>query len=567
MKRIKVTENQAKMLQMFDKPKNIKITETQLNMVLESLGQQVSNNFKKYGKQIKGFRVEAAQTSLVHNEPTIELYDFAKEIIEFLKGLMINPGKAGFTSVWEQMGSTRNDVYKKMRDLGIVSIIENGEGKEFRVVRKNLKRKIRNLYNSLTENKPETMKGIDEDGGYPAGAEHDSRAPYNDNSTYTQRKETPEIFKVIYYNPEIAILESKGNLYFFYYENIDKKDFIEYSEVPYENTRDGYEYSDFDIDAYAIQGYVNDNIKNMVPGAGLDSFEQGDDFVKIDNEVKQGILSTWPNEKLATVLSKVSEDTVAGASGGGLFGGGSSGPFVGKLESLEEDGAGNIKGDGKEWSGDSKINQDDYAFYVLDRNKKKIMCGNEYKDDAIESMNQFKDQHPKKNIGVYTLKYLVSNGINPKDNLMWITQTELSEDTVAGASGDGGSSGPYVQPKIWAKSKNDHRLAKRSFWPTGKIVGQDTENDIEGIHEDAKTDTQYPNGEFVKIDDCTKLNNNKSAQNGGCSQGAVNNVVKGKTSKNSVISKNAIYNELAKKTGKSIEEVTRIISKYNKPLK
>lgn len=32
-------------------------------------------------------------------------------------------------------------------------------------------------------------------------------------------------------------------------------------------------------------------------------------------------------------------------------------------------------------------------------------------------------------------------------------------------------------------------------------------------------------GGFVKIDDCTKLNNNKEAQNGGCSIGAVDNVV------------------------------------------
>jgi hypothetical protein len=37
--------------------------------------------------------------------------------------------------------------------------------------------------------------------------------------------------------------------------------------------------------------------------------------------------------------------------------------------------------------------------------------------------------------------------------------------------------------------------------------------------------TQYSGGGFVETNDCTKLNNNKVAQNGGCSQGAVDNVV------------------------------------------
>jgi hypothetical protein len=545
MKKIKVTENQAKMLQMFDTPKNIKITERQLNLVLESLGQQVSSNFKKYGKQIKGFRVEAAQTPLVYNQQIVELYDFAKEIIEFLKGLMIKPGEAGFTPVWEQMGSTRNDVYKLMRDLGIVSIVENGSGKEFRVIRKNLKRKIKNLYDSLTQNnKPVT--DIDEDSGYyPSGAENDPSAPYNDNSEYTQRKKVPITYKVIYYNPEIAILENNGGLYYFYYENIDEKDFIDYSEVPYEHTRDGYEYYDFDIDGEAIQGYVNDNIKHLSMGSGLDDFEQGVDFIKIDKEVKDAILSTWPNEKLAEVLSQVIETT--GAAG-------SSGAFVGKLQLGELETT-------------TTINQDGYLFFILNRDDRKILGGNEYKEDVVDYFNELKEMYPDKNIGVYTLKYLVSKGINPNDDQQWSTNNGIKETTVAGASGDGGSSGPYIQPKIWAKSKKDHKLARKSFWPNGKMVGQDTENAIEGIHEDAQSDTQYPKGEFVKLDDCTKLNNNKEAQNGGCSQGSVDNVVKMKSSKNSVISKEGIYNEIAKKTGKTIEEVTSIISNYKKPLK
>ncbi len=41
-----------------------------------------------------------------------------------------------------------------------------------------------------------------------------------------------------------------------------------------------------------------------------------------------------------------------------------------------------------------------------------------------------------------------------------------------------------------------------------------------------ETITDYSKGGIVTFDDCTKLNNNKDAQNGGCSQGVVDDVVK-----------------------------------------
>lgn len=50
----------------------------------------------------------------------------------------------------------------------------------------------------------------------------------------------------------------------------------------------------------------------------------------------------------------------------------------------------------------------------------------------------------------------------------------------------------------------------------------------------AEKKTQWSGGAFVNIDDCTRLNNNKKAQNGGCSQGAVDNVVKLKKTKGNV---------------------------------
>lgn len=54
------------------------------------------------------------------------------------------------------------------------------------------------------------------------------------------------------------------------------------------------------------------------------------------------------------------------------------------------------------------------------------------------------------------------------------------------------------------------------------------------VKETAFDKTQWAGGEFVEFDDCTKLNNNKEAQNGGCSTGAIDNVVKLKKTKSNV---------------------------------
>lgn len=115
------------------------------------------------------------------------------------------------------------------------------------------------------------------------------------------------------------------------------------------------------------------------------------------------------------------------------------------------------------------------------------------------------------------------------------------------------SSGSYSTPKIWAKSKKDHIPSKKPTYPKGEIV----EN-----NKNFQTDTSYPEGEFVEFDKCVRIgNNDKTAINGGCSQGAVDGVVKTNKSKKSVISKEALYYEVAKKTGKKVEEVRKIIEK------
>lgn len=138
----------------------------------------------------------------------------------------------------------------------------------------------------------------------------------------------------------------------------------------------------------------------------------------------------------------------------------------------------------------------------------------------------------------------------------------VEETTVAGASADGGSSGPYVTPKMWAKSKKDWVMNKsdKTAWKKGTIVQKEMQPNIT-MESKNMTDTAYPEGEFVELDSCVRPGNNDKNIEGGCSQGAVDGVVKTKKTGKSVISKEALYYEVAKKTGKTIEEVKNILEK------
>lgn len=153
---------------------------------------------------------------------------------------------------------------------------------------------------------------------------------------------------------------------------------------------------------------------------------------------------------------------------------------------------------------------------------------------------------------------------------------ELQEQGIGGgASNTAGGGAQYATPGFPAsefmgtkgkKGKapvNKGITHKKTMYPKGKMV-KVTEAQLEMIksvisESEAFSKTQYPEGGFVELDDCTKLNNNKEAQNGGCSVGAVDNVVKTKKSKGSVVSDDALYYEVAQKTGRSIEEVKNLI--------
>lgn len=166
---------------------------------------------------------------------------------------------------------------------------------------------------------------------------------------------------------------------------------------------------------------------------------------------------------------------------------------------------------------------------------------------------------------------------------------EIEETTSTGSVG-----GSYVTPKIWAKSPASMRFANKPMYKQGKIVedepaapetdaakrGRKPLNDSDKKMEmiiktlyktypelkNSRTNLRFVIGDIfsklalginessrpgqIEFDDCTQLNNNKEAQNGGCSVGAVDNVV---------TVKEDIFTEVAQRTGRSISEVKAII--------
>ena len=62
----------------------------------------------------------------------------------------------------------------------------------------------------------------------------------------------------------------------------------------------------------------------------------------------------------------------------------------------------------------------DYGFFVVDTEGNCIVAGNEYKEDAIDVMDERNDDSMGANpYRVYTSMYLVRQGMNPYDHQNW----------------------------------------------------------------------------------------------------------------------------------------------------
>lgn len=125
---------------------------------------------------------------------------------------------------------------------------------------------------------------------YPSGAEQDSRAPWNQNPSFTTPKKPLQVFRCIKkLDPEFFLLEKDGQQYIFSIGRFSKNELAPYAEIEQTYTgkdEDGdpqFDQEDFTIDESVVEGFVNDNLNTLTTGYGLEGYENGEDITQIDD--------------------------------------------------------------------------------------------------------------------------------------------------------------------------------------------------------------------------------------------------------------------------------------------
>lgn len=474
--------------------KKVKITKEQYNklvktgIIKESMN-QVDKTFDSAfaGKKVNSIKYvpeEKIVTGPKFNikTPLKNIEEEVNSLLEYIYGLNEN-----FSTFWESHDLTYEDLCETLESKGYL-IKKEGV---YKVSKKH--GDANTVKEAMCGTLSEMLKPIEEVDNLPAGAEFDSRAPYNRQEPKTIRGEKPnkKFVDIKYTNSEIAIFRdlNTSEMYIFYYGDLDTKLLEPYADRYGTLDPEGdVEYGeDFEIDDDTIENYVNDNFPKLSKGVGVEDFESGKtDLVMVDEDLKDELLHLYDKDsRLVMVLEPIAEE-----------------------------------------------------YQRTPEEQKKL--------DAIISKITSKDK---------------------KDP----DQLDLDLDEVTGAASSGSYTGLFSPSSKTPEEYDEENLppvvAETDLAGVGNI-GYDNPGFV-GISRDGKfptnpkktkaqKNTQWAGGAFVKMDDCTKLNNNKDAQNGKCSTGAVDNVVKLQKTKSNI---NAPSLSEAKKY--TIYKLDRLVKKNN----
>jgi hypothetical protein len=452
--------------------KKFKITKEQYNRLFASglineTFDKVDGAFKKAfkGKDIKNikvdedtkFKIERPIPNLPQNmqkfgKPIMEGgYDLKKETLELLRYFYRKTDK--FSPFWGEYNLTYDDIVDELIGKNIVTkkdgkieLVKDGKSKEEAI--EALALELRNM--------------IDQNGSINEYDDEPWNQPMEPN---IQRKKGE--YTVVAYNPEIAIVkDAAGNMYAFDYW--DMKDEIMTDEVK--------GVTEDDIEEYLFW-------ESPTKGEGLVDWENGAKLVKIDQQLKNDLLTFYGDTEVGRVLSSISE-----------------GDAKSNIDKFKSDTA-------KAFTPTSRPEKTPEEKAMILAKLKDIRAKEMERRASEEEPEELDEMTSAASSGQYTGLF----SAQPIKKEMPITgkvpvvkeTMEASTDTV----------GAYTAPAF--KMKANH-------------------SDFAKVKPNAFKKTQWAGGGFVEMDDCTKLNNNKDAQNGGCSAGAVDNVVKIKKTKGNV---------------------------------
>lgn len=506
----------------------IKLTQEQYDRITKLINESdpkggLNRIDKSFKKEFAGQNIKLSEGEKSEGEDP-----FKNEVIELVKYLYRKSDK--LSPFWQQNGMTYDSICDTLLSKNMIVKNDNGTYKLAKTLG-NPQSALQAVEDTLRAHvKPQVSEPeleTEDAGNYPAGAEHDSAAPYNQQDQDTTKPSVakhPELEPVAF-NREICLFKGPdGSLYVFYYENIDKKNFMEYASVPREyigKDEEGqpeYDY-DFDaaeIDANVISHYVNDKLAELTKGEGAEDYEQGVQLVKVDDSLKNELLSLYDKDKnLVNALNPIDEEIDA--------------------DNAIHLGVNNLMQ--AQTQPTEKIPQHKVIAKLAEL-KAREEARRKAEQDAIDAQSAAAEMDEMTGTGSAGAFTGPMGGSAEGD----IIKKEMPVPVVAEITAGQGSVGAYDAPGL----ANVGRNGEFKKGPAPKAF---------------KT-SQYPDGQMVKQPACSKLNNNKSAQNGGCNQGA--STQKYTKASGSVISpslaENEIYEAIVKKTGKTLEEVKRIIN-------
>lgn len=565
MKKIKITENQAKLLGIAAPNKKsavIKITLEQYNRLIKEGGvkiqgglNRVDNSFKRAfkGSGVKTFsedeslvtadkfnieapidipnskmkKVRPIKENSIENDEVEDKHP--AEVAELLKYLYRKSDK--LSPYWEQNGLSHDSITNTLLGKGML-VKKNGTHQ--------LSKSLGDPKTAVIAVEEELRKHIKpvvgENDNYPAGAKDDSRAPYNqkDDEYVEARDPMNPLFTGLYANIEIIILESKGSKFVFYHGNVNDEDYMNAEAISYpvDDKMNNIRPTKEDITNY-VNLMVEDGQINVIYGptngeTPYDVYESRSDenVVIIDDKVKEHLMSHYNNNK--NLVSILSETNIQEEEGDDL-----------------KSRLAKIRADSQKWEKEFFDKRD--AENAINSKKALTKMRMTAKGERTPAPDVEKKDPPAPDFFG-----------TPYDEVM---EMSTGGSPSVGGSGLSNTTGQFTGKLGTVKREIDEITAGIGSvgpYDTGalpNIAGDGTFK--KGKKTEAEKTPQIKNGSFVKLNSCVKLNNNKSAQNGKCNQGDSGVVSYSKTAPSS------LYEVIAKKTGKTIEEVKRIIESKN----
>lgn len=533
MKKLIITETQAKLLGLIKAPKNtLKITQEQYDRIFGSKivtegfnvkggGTRVDTAFKKEGfKQFEG-EIDITKPSVnmfkrssgLPNKPAfgkvMEEVDSQEDLsTEFVKFLY---GEGELSEKW-----TEDMVKVAIAKLSSKNLIIPTEDGNFKVPTSldDPKAAMEAIKQELEAIKPQAEE---------MGQELMPMDSEQGLEEYDTISKNPTIYEVLYVNREIALLEKDNKKYYFNYRDSNYENAIE----------SDYANSSLEIDKEAMQNFINNHIDELSVGFGMEDIIEDKDLVEIDESVKAYITRMYGNDKLLMSMLSNEMDNQSG------------------LTEMAKS---------KEWGNVKNTLTKQFTQKPETKNTEETP-----EDKKARIMASLEKQRTNSAIN----DKIAADKFNA-EKAKYRTDEEIDEMALGGPAGAMQSSGYNNAPvgKLEFENKLNEMVAGPEStgeytMPAFKMKKNHT--DFADVTTKAEKTPLYPKGEFPIQPDCSKPNNNKEAQNGGCNSGASS--LKTKKASGSIISpslaENKIYETIAAKTGKSIDEVKRIIKSKN----